>query len=496
MNELRDYNKVVMVATTELKENRKTATMYKVPSNYDDIKRNIAELGLLNPLLVTKDLQIISGNLRFWIALELKLEMVPVVFLDVEEQRMGMVSVSTNQFREKSNLEILREIEFYEQYYSVGKGRRTDLCPQAAQVKEEKDQALGQIGRYRVNTLKSIKKKCVELYGEDNTKVDELLSSVESGKSSLNKVNEQLERESNKRMNKKNVPAFYEFHTENVDIYNKSCIDLSELEDGSVQTVVTSPPYFDLRDYGIGKDQLGLQETAKAFIDELVPYFDEVKRVVKDEGSLFVNINDRIKNGQYQMVPEMFLIEMVKRGWRYVDKYLWLKPNPQYTPNKGSVRNFEPIFHFVKSEDYYFDREWLKHIEDEKEGIKHVENVKAGVIYGYKSGKSPKLFSGLDFRDNILKNNAGNTYELRKKCKEEGFHMEHSATFPLSLPSIFILSTSRPGDTVLDIFSGTSTTGEVALITDRRYVGYELNPQFVMASEIRLREHLDLQEAA
>ncbi len=486
MNDFRDYNKVVMVATAELKENLTTATLYKVPSNYDDIKRNIAELGLLNPLLVTKDLQIISGNLRFWVALELGLETLPVVFLDVEEQRMDMVSVSTNQFREKSNLEILREIEFYEQYYSVGKGRRTDLCPQAAQVKEEKDQALGQIGRYRVNTLKSIKKKCVELYGEGNTKVDELLSSVESGKSSLNKVNEQLERESNKRMNKKNVPSFYEFHTENVHIYNKSCIDLSELEDNSVQTVVTSPPYFDMRDYGIGKNQLGHQDTAQAFIDELVPYFDEVNRVLKHNGSLFVNINDKIEDGQYQMVPEMFLIEMVKRGWRYVDKYLWLKPNPQYTPNRGSVRNFEPIFHFVKSEDYYFDREWLKQVGD-------MDN---GISIGTVDAMEPKLVSGMDFRDNILKNIGGNTYELRKKCKEHGFQMEHSATFPLSLPSIFILSTSKPGDTVLDIFSGTATTGEVALLTNRRYVGYELNPQFVMASEVRLSEHLNFKEAA
>lgn len=486
MDDFNENTQVVMVATAELKVNQTTATLYKVPSNYEDIKRNISDLGLLNPLLVTRDLRIISGNLRFRIALELKQETVPVVFLDVDEKQMDMVSVSTNQFREKTNLEILREIEFYEQYYSVGKGRRTDLCPQAAQVKEEKDQALGQIGRYRVNTLKSIKKKCVELFGEGNTKVDELLSSVESGKSSLNKVNEQLERESNKRMNQNNVPEFYDFHTESVDIYNKSSIDLSELEDGSVQTVVTSPPYFDMRDYGIGKDQLGHQETAKAFIDELVPYFNEVNRVMKDEGSLFVNINDRIKDGQYQMVPEMFLIEMGKRGWRYVDKYLWLKPNPQYTPNKGSVRNFEPIFHFVKSKDFYFDKEWLKKVED----------IESGISIGTLEAKEPKLVSGLDFRENILKHNVGNTYELRKKCREEGFHMEHSATFPLSLPSIFILSTSRPGDTVLDIFSGTSTTGEVALLNNRRYVGYELNPQFVMASEVRLREHHNLQKAA
>ena len=493
MNDFKTQNRVVMVATAELKENRTTATMYKVPSNYDEIKNNIAQVGLLNPLLVTMDLRILSGNLRFAIAMELEMETVPVVFLDVDKDKMDLISVSSNQFREKSNFEILREIEFYEQYYSVGKGRRTDLNPQAAQVKEEKDQALERIGRYKVNALKSIKKKCIELYGEDNTKVEEVLSSVESGKSTLNKVSDYLEREVNKKMNKNNVPDFYEFHTENVDIYNKSCIALSELDDSSVQTVVTSPPYFDMRDYGNGEEQLGLQDNAIAFIDELVPYFDEVKRVMKDEGSLFVNINDKMEGGQYQMVPELFLIEMVKRGWRYVDQYLWLKPNPQYTTNRGSVRNFEPIFHFVKSEDYYFDRQWLKMVVDEKESVK---DAKARVIYGSNTGNSPKLFSGLDFRENILKNKIGNTSGLRKKCKEKSFAMEHSATFPLNLPTIFILSTSKPGDTVLDIFSGTATTGEVALLTNRKYVGYELNPQFVMASEVRLREHLDFKEAA
>ena len=486
MNDFKKQNRVVMVATAELKENRTTATMYKVPSNYDEIKNNIAQVGLLNPLLVTMDLRIISGNLRFAIAMELKMETVPVVFLDVDEKQMKLVSVSTNQFREKSDIEILREIEFYETYYSVGKGKRTDLNPQAALVKEEKDKALDRIGRYKVNALKSIKKKCSELYGENNIEIDKLLSAVDNGKYTLNKVSDLLDLKLNKRMNQNNVPDFYEFHCENVDVYNKSCIDLSELEDGSVQTAVTSPPYFDMRDYGNGEEQLGLQDNAKAFIDELVPYFDEVKRVMKDEGSLFVNINDKMEGGQYQMVPELFLIEMVKRGWRYVDQYLWLKPNPQYTPNKGSVRNFEPVFHFVKSKNFFFDREWLKIVEDEKDGI----------IYGSSTGNSPKLFSGLDFRGNILKNKIGNTYDLRKKCKEEGFHMEHSATFPLSLPSIFILSTSRPGDVVLDIFSGTSTSGESALLTNRKYVGYELNPQFVMASEVRLREHLNFQEAA
>ena len=104
--------------------------------------------------------------------------------------------------------------------------------------------------------------------------------------------------------------------------------------------------------------------------------------------------------------------------------------------------------------------------------------------------KYPKLVSGLNFRDNILKSAGSNTLELRKKCLTMGnFLMEHSATFPLSLPLIFVLSTSKPGDTILDMFNGTASTGEVSVLTNRKYVGYELNPQFIMASEVRLSEY-------
>ena len=90
MNNFQHSNKVVMVATVNLKENQTTTAMYKVPSNYNEIKSNIRELGLLNPLLVTKSLNIISGNLRFKIALELKLKTVPVVFLDVDKDKMDL----------------------------------------------------------------------------------------------------------------------------------------------------------------------------------------------------------------------------------------------------------------------------------------------------------------------------------------------------------------------------------------------------------------------
>jgi site-specific DNA-methyltransferase (adenine-specific) len=467
------------VAPQMLKKNSTTHSMYVVPVNYDEIRNNIQEFGLLTPLLVNFDYEIISGNLRHQIALDLGFEEVPVVFIDTPEELKAVLSVSTNQFRVKSMIEIASEIRFYDEYYTVGRGVRTDLNPQTKLVKDEKDNAYKSVGQYKINKIKSIEKRVIELHGNNIEKLNKELSKVDKGEVTLNELDKKLERELLKKNNQGVVPSHYEYITDKVKIYNSSCGDLFHLENESIQTVITSPPYFQMRNYGIGKKQLGLEKEVMDFINNLCDLFEDTKRVLKKDGSLFVNINDCVIDGEYQSVPELFLIEMKKRGWRYVDQYLWLKTNVQYTHGKRSIRNFEPIFHFVKSADYFFNDTWLSEFVDEKNSISMGTKM-----------KYPKLVSGLDFRDNILTHSGSNTLELRRKCLEEAnFHMEHSATYPLSLPLIFVLATSKPGDTILDIFNGTASTGEISILTNRKYVGYELNPQFVMASEVRLSDY-------
>jgi site-specific DNA-methyltransferase (adenine-specific) len=478
MNKLQVPN-VSVVAPQMLKKNSTTHSMYIVPVNYEEIRNNIREFGLLTPLLVNYDYEIISGNLRHQIALDLGFEEVPVVFIDTPEELKAVLSVSTNQFRVKSMIEVASEIRFYDEYYTVGRGRRTDLNPQMKLVKDEKDDAYKSVGQYKINKIKSIEKRVIELHGNNIEKLNKELSKVDKGEFTLNELDKKLERELLKKNNQSVVPSHYEYITDKVKIYNSSCGDLFHLENESIQTVITSPPYFQMRNYGTGKKQLGLEKEVMDFINNLCDLFEDTKRVLKKDGSLFVNINDCVIDGEYQSVPELFLIEMKKRGWRYVDQYLWLKTNVQYTHGKRSIRNFEPIFHFVKSADYFFNDTWLSEFVDERNSISMGTKM-----------KYPKLVSGLDFRDNILTHSGSNTLELRRKCLEQAnFHMEHSATYPLSLPLIFVLATSKPGDTILDLFNGTASSGEISLLTNRQYVGYELNPQFVMASEVRLSEY-------
>lgn len=482
MNNLQTPN-VSVVAPQVLKKNSTTHKMYVVPMNYDEIRDNIKEFGLLTPLLVNYDYEIISGNLRHQIALDLGLEEVPVVFVDIPEDMKSIISVSTNKFREKSIQEIASEVRFYEEYYSVGRGVRTDLNPQIKVVREEKDNAYKSIGRYKVNKVKSIESKVIQLHGNNIDKINKEFSKIDKGEVTLNELDKKLERELLKKCNKVVVPKKYDFITDKVKIFNASCEDMFHLEDKSIQLIICSPVYFQARIYNNGENELGRENTVEEFIDNLVKLFDDTKRVLKDEGSMYVNINDTCRDGAYQAVPQRFVIEMINRGWILNDEILWTKTNPKYSPGKRSVRSHEYIFHFVKSKNFYFDDSWLDGLEDESNSFSYG----TGNLY-------PKLISGMDFRDGVVKTNVATTQYLRKKCEEKGFYLNHTAVFPEVIPMIPILSTTRPGDIVLDIFNGTGTAGEVSVKLDRKYVGYEYNPEYVMASEVRLSEY-DLEVA-
>jgi len=305
------------------------------------------------------------------------------------------------------------------------------------------------------------------------------LSSTTTNKPvSLNGLTSRLEKEVARKVNNVSVPKSYEIKEDDFKVYNHTCENMHELEDKSVASIVTSPPYFQMRDYGNGALELGLENDRNEYIQNLINIFTECRRVLKDDGSLMVNINEKVENGAYRAVSFQFVLEMLKNGWRLNDEIIWIKKNPVYTGGKRTVRSHEYIFHFVKSDtkDFYYNESLVQMFED-KDG---------SFIYG-DGKKLPKFLSGMDFTNGRIKTNVANTGELRKQCDLEGFHLTHSSTFPASIPGLLVLLTSKEGDMVLDPFNGTGTVGEVCRVTGRKYVGYELNPQFIMATEVRMK---------
>lgn len=243
---------------------------------------------------------------------------------------------------------------------------------------------------------------------------------------------------------------------------------LKRLPARSVQCVVTSPPYWGLRDYGID-GQIGLEKTLPEFIGGLADVFDEVRRVLRDDGTLWLNIGDGytsgnrgwrapdkknparamsvrpdtpegLKSKDLMGVPWRLAFALQDRGWYLRTDIIWNKPNamPESVKDRPT-RSHEYLFMMTKSEKYYYD----------------VESVKES------TGTSTR--------------NRRSVWDVNTQA----FPKAHFATFPTELVRPCVLAGSKPGDLVLDPFFGSGTVGVVCQDTGRKYVGIELNSEYV-----------------
>lgn len=263
-----------------------------------------------------------------------------------------------------------------------------------------------------------------------------------------------------------------------------------------VQTCVTSPPYFGLRDYG-HEGQIGLEERAPGYVAGLVAVFDAVRRVLADDGVVFVNIGDTyagfkdgkfppqsqangnqrgmpvsgaphrsrrlleldgFKNKDLMGIPWRFAFAMQDAGWYLRNEIIWAKPN--YTPEKVRdrfVKSHEHIFLFTKRDRYYFDGDAVR-VPDATGGDKLRSDVWTVPVSTYKGA--------------------------------------HFATFPPALIEPCILAGSRPGDIVLDPFMGSGTTAAVAIEHGRQFIGCELNSEYKPLQDKRIADAKQAREAA
>lgn len=142
-------------------------------------------------------------------------------------------------------------------------------------------------------------------------------------------------------------------------IHNENCLEtMSKMPDNFIQSIVTSPPYYNLRDYGVEK-QIGIEKTHNEYLQNLMNVFNECKRVLKKDGICFVNIGDTYINNSLIGIPDRFKILMIENGWICRNDIIWHKPNaiPQSVKNRFS-NDYERIFMFTKSKDYKFNTQY------------------------------------------------------------------------------------------------------------------------------------------
>ena len=289
---------------------------------------------------------------------------------------------------------------------------------------------------------------------------------------------------------------------------------LKNLTNSSVQMCVTSPPYYGLRDYGGEKNQIGQEQTPEQFIDELVKVFREVRRTLKDDGTLWVNIGDsyynyrpskgksypkqtvsktkqdlpdysskrnnklsNLKEKDLIGIPWMLAFALRADGWYIRQDIIWHKPNPMPESVKDRcTKSHEYIFLLSKNKKYYYDNEAIKEPVKQDWGTRNRANGKY-----HNSGSGLQPHSGLT--KSYTTKNKRSVWSITNKPYKNA----HFATFPPDLIVPPILAGSKKGDIILDPFMGSGTTASVALTHDRHYYGCELHEDYGSLIQKRIR---------
>lgn len=456
------------------------ASLYGEESDLEStlLFQTIQSKGILTPLIVDPNFTVVSGVMRLRIALSLKMDTVPVLFTStpLEDYQVALLNVS----RQKLPSIVLKEYELLKHLFIVGKGKRTDLTGETPVLSHK--ETLG-TSKSTVQRLCRIDNYALKVHGsKESDGYKKMWRRLDVGDYNASKLEKSLKKkvqaldDNTPRHNGDYIkPGFV--------IYNSDSINLFQLEDESIQTIITSPPYFGVKDYDIGENQIGFEISPYIFTVGLAQHFDDCKRVLKPKGSLFVNLGDYIVDGEYKCIPAHFAIEMAKRGWRLNDSITWAKNNPRPSQAKRTINCTECLFHFTKTAHFDYYTEWIK------EFLNNDSNARFTSLFHGVNASNQSVRSFLDFRgENVLVSNASNNHRLRERCRELGIPEIHDSTFPEVLPEICIRMTSKEGETVLDIFNGTSTTGVVANVLGRDYYGYELNPNYILQSKIHHEE--------
>jgi len=295
---------------------------------------------------------------------------------------------------------------------------------------------------------------------------------------------------------------------------------LRHLADNSVQCCVTSPPYWGLRDYG-EDNQIGLEQTPDQYVDQMVAVFSEVRRVLKDDGVLWLNLGDSyasmrdsksapdslrgdndgtavsaasnrnpqslrsagLKHKDLVGIPWRVAFALQADGWWLRQDIIWHKPNPMPESVKDRcTKSHEYVFMLTKSARYFFDNEAIKTPVKQDWGTRDRSN-----------GKYHNEGTGLQSHTGLEK-----SYEMANKrsvwsVNTKPFKGAHFAVMPEALVEPCVLATSTHDDVVLDPFTGSGTVAVVAMRHNRSFVGVELNPDYAELAYDRITSDCPLQ---
>ena len=305
---------------------------------------------------------------------------------------------------------------------------------------------------------------------------------------------------------------------------------MKTLPDGCVHTVITSPPYYGLRDYDGGDAEIGGEETPEQYVQKMVEVFREARRILRDDGTLWLNLGDSYattSGGMEQLrkmggatpaygkikyaegykgvsqkgkagakrsglkhkdligIPWRVALALQADGWYLRQDIIWSKPNPMpESVTDRCTKSHEYIFLLSKNPKYYYDAEAIKEPVAEttvnRLSQKNLPNQIGSTRVPGKTNGNMKAVGSTD------KRNKRSVWTITTKP----YKGAHFATYPKDLIEPCVLAGCPVGGTVFDPFTGSGTTAVVALTNNRKYIGTELNPEYVKLAETRISQEV------
>jgi DNA modification methylase len=295
----------------------------------------------------------------------------------------------------------------------------------------------------------------------------------------------------------------------NYTLLQGHCLEvLRTLPTESVQTCITSPPYFGLRDYGCD-GQIGLESTPDSFVASLVDVFAEVHRVLKKDGTLWLNLGDSyaahrrhdgadghahrnasnigLKHKDLIGIPWRVAFALQSYGWYLRQDIIWHKPNPMpESVTDRCTKAHEYIFLLSKSDRYFYDNEAIKEPVSDT-SLKRAE-------YGWNCDRPSTKNASMGgtgihtekMGTRFVNPSGRNKRSVWTVCTKP-YKGAHFAVYPTELIRPCVLAGSRPGDVVLDPFNGSGTTGFVSIEERRKYIGIDINTEYLAIAEARIK---------
>lgn len=305
-------------------------------------------------------------------------------------------------------------------------------------------------------------------------------------------------------------------------IITGDCIEgMKTLPECSIHTCVTSPPYFGLRDYGGGDDEIGQEDTVEGYVQKMVEVFREVRRILRDDGTLWLNLGDSymsakncapppqtVASGNFRSMPTDFVPANRKEqkglkskdligipwrvafalqadGWYLRQDIIWNKPNPMpESVEDRCTKAHEYIFLLSKKPHYYYDHESVKEpvasSTVNRLSQKNLPNQTGSTRVPGKTNGNMKAVGNGETR------NRRSVWTVTTK----GYKGAHFAVYPEELITPCVLAGCPKDGIVFDPFTGSGTTAVVALKNGRNYIGTELNPEYVKIAEDRIQNQV------